>query len=165
MGKEYKCHLNKKAEIIMKADELDKKQLLCATEIDLKYCLKQRLAQMLSEEQLKWYPRNRSTNLLYGDCNTKYFQLVKNGKHIRMWIFQLNQEERLIEVGENIKHYNTNYYKGLFGPYEKNNFTMVGEIRDDIPQVSHEENYILDACFIEEVKKATFQIEHNKPPA
>jgi hypothetical protein len=42
---------------------------------------------------------------------------------------------------------------------------MVGEIRDDIPQVSHEENYILDACFIEEVKKATFQIEHNKPPA
>jgi hypothetical protein len=73
MGKEYKCHLNKKAEIIMKADELDKKQLLCATEIDLKYCLKQRLAQMLSEEQLKWYPRNRSTNLLYGDCNTKYF--------------------------------------------------------------------------------------------
>lgn len=40
---------------------------------------------------------------------------------------------------------------------------MNESIRRDIPQVSNEDNDILTACFTEEnVKKATFQMEHNK---
>jgi hypothetical protein len=36
---------------------------------------------------------------------------------------------------------------------------------DDIPQVSHQKNVVLTAPYLEdEVKKAVFQMEHNKTP-
>ena len=38
-------------------------------------------------------------------------------------------------------------------------------LRDDIPQVSEEENEVLTAPFIEEeIKTAVFDMEHNKAP-
>jgi len=39
-------------------------------------------------------------------------------------IFQLEQEEGIIEGGENLKKFITKYYKGLFGPQKRNNFSM-----------------------------------------
>jgi hypothetical protein len=74
--------------------------------------------------------------LLQGDCNTKYFQLIANGKHRGTRIFQLEQEEGTIEGDKNLKRFITNYYKGLFGASERNNFTMIESARDDIPQVT-----------------------------
>jgi mannosylglycoprotein endo-beta-mannosidase len=157
-----------KGGIIKKADKLDKKvetQMLSAQEIDLKQCLKQRLTQLLREEELKWYQRAKTTKLLQGDCNTKYFQLVAIGKNRRTRIFQLEQEEGIIEGDENLKRFITNHYKRLFGASERNSFTMIESERDDIPQVTELENEILVSSFMkEEVKKAIFQMEHNKAP-
>jgi hypothetical protein len=83
---------------------------LSCGELDLKHCLKERLAQLLREEELKWYQRTKTTKLLCGDCNTKYFHLVANGKQRKTRIFQLEQE--WIVVGEEkLKSYITNYYK------------------------------------------------------
>jgi hypothetical protein len=66
---------------------------------------------------------------------------------------------------EKLKSYITNYYKKLFGALEENNFSLVEDYRDDIPQVSREENDILASIFTEqEVKAAIFQMEHNKAP-
>ena len=46
-----------------------------------------------------------------------------------------------------------------------NDFSLQEERREDIPQISHLENEILCAPFSEqEVKKAVFEIEHNKAP-
>jgi hypothetical protein len=73
-----------KAELIKKADALDKKvevQPLDSVEIDLKNYYKQRLALLLQKEEVKWYQRAKTTRLLLGDCNTKYLHLVANGKH------------------------------------------------------------------------------------
>jgi hypothetical protein len=56
-----------------KLDGLDKKTevvLLSAQELDLKHCLQNRLAELLREEELKWYQRAKSKNLLQGDSNT-----------------------------------------------------------------------------------------------
>jgi hypothetical protein len=157
-----------KGGIIKKADKLDKKvetQMLSAQEIDLKQCLKQRLTHLLREEELKWYQRAKTTKLLLGDCNTKYFQLVANGKNRRTRIFQLEQEEGIIEGDENLKRFITNHYKRLFGASERNSFTMIESERDDIPQVTELENEILVSSFMEEeVKQAIFQMEHNKAP-
>jgi hypothetical protein len=36
---------------------------------------------MLREEEIKWYQRAKTKGLLEGDSNTKYFNLVANGKH------------------------------------------------------------------------------------
>jgi hypothetical protein len=55
--------------------------MLTPQELDLKHCLKAKLVQLLREEEVKWYQRSKTENLLKGDINTKYFQLIANGKH------------------------------------------------------------------------------------
>ena len=64
-----------------------------------------------------------------------------------------------------MKNYITEYYKGLFGPYTQNSFSMNGTLRDGIPQVSEKENEVLAVPFsVEEIKTVVFYIEHNKAP-
>ena len=88
-----------------------------------------------------------------------------NGRHRKKLIHSLVQDEGTIEGHEQLKSYITNYYKGLFGAPEEGNFSMDESRTDDIPQVSDEENSLLSAPYSEdEVKKAVFQMEHNKAP-
>ena len=93
-------------------------------EIDLKNFYKERLALLLREQEVKWYQRAKTTRLLSGDCNTKYFHLVANGKHRKTRIFRLEQEEGVIEGDKNLKKFITNYYKGHFGEPDVNNFSL-----------------------------------------
>lgn len=49
-----------KQEITNRIDALDKKAestVLLPHEVDLKHCLKERLVQLLREEEIKWYQR------------------------------------------------------------------------------------------------------------
>jgi hypothetical protein len=89
-----------KQELLRKVDELDNKaetQLLSQHEWDLKQCVKDRLAQLLREEELKWFQRAKTTNILKGDNNTRYFQMVANGKRRKTRILRLEQEEGIVE--------------------------------------------------------------------
>jgi len=71
----------------------------------------------------------------------------------------------MIEGEEQLKAFITKYYKGLFGAPEEGNFTLDESRTDGITQVSDEENTFLTAPFTEdEVRKAIFQMEHNKAP-
>ena len=65
-----------------------------------------------------------------------------------------------------IKSVITNYYKGLFGQPEENDFSLVENYIEDIPQVTEEETNILLALFTKkEIKDDdVFQMEHNKSP-
>jgi hypothetical protein len=66
---------------------------------------------------------------------------------------------------DNLKSYITNYYKNLFGAPDEGNFSLDETRTDDIPQVSTLENDLLTAEYLEEeVRKAIFQMEHNKAP-
>jgi hypothetical protein len=56
-------------------------------ELNLKHVMNERLADLLREEELKWYQRAKAKNLLEGDANTKYFHLVANGKYRKSRIF------------------------------------------------------------------------------
>jgi hypothetical protein len=156
-----------KDDLIKKAEELDIKaetQVLSSSELDLKHCLKECLAQLLRGEERKWYQRGKTTKLLYGDYNTQYFHLVANGKQRKTRI-KLEQEEGIVVGEEKLKSYITNFYKNLFGAPEKNNFSLVEGYKDDIPQVSKEENGILTSIFTgQEVKAAIFQMGQNKAP-
>ena len=97
--------------------------------------------------------------------NTKYFQLIANGKHRKTRIFQLEDGDKIIKGDEELKKYITNYYRGLFGPSENNFFTIDENRREDIPQVTDDESESLIAMFTqEEVRTAIFQMEHNKAP-
>jgi hypothetical protein len=61
--------------------------------------------------------------------------------------------------------YISKYYKGLFGPPDKNFFTMTESETSDSPQLSKEENSILIADLThKEVFDAIMQMEKNKSP-
>ena len=71
----------RKKQLLDKLDELDKKAELSQLnddELNLKHTLNEKLAQLLREEEIKWCQRAKVKNLLEGDANTKYFQLVAN---------------------------------------------------------------------------------------
>ena len=137
--------------------------LLSEQEIASKRVLSVELRKLLREAELYWLQRSKATRLLQGDNNTKYFQLLANGRHRKTKIYQLEQDEGIIIGDDNLKDYITNYYKNLFGEPMHNDFSLQEERREDIPQISHLENEILCALFSEqEVKKAVFEMEHNK---
>src|SRR3954469_3015910 len=120
---------------------------------------------MLLEEELRWYQRSKLNFILKGDANTKYFHNVANDRHRKKSIYALNQDEGMIEGHEQLKAYITSYYKGLFDAPAEDILFMDESRTEDITQVSNEENTFLNSPFTEEeIKKAVFQMEHNKAP-
>jgi hypothetical protein len=160
-----------KEELFRLAGELDLKaesQILSQQELDLKQSVKERITQLLREEEIKWFQRAKTKNLLDGDNNTKYFtenHMVANGKRRKTRIFELEQEGEIIRGQENLKVFITKYYKDLFGSSQRNNFSLDESQISDIPQITEEENRLLIDMFIEkEVTEAIFQMKHNKAP-
>jgi hypothetical protein len=155
-----------KKDLLDKLDSLDKKAkytLLSPQELDLKQCMSSHLSHLLREEEIKWYQRSKANHLLEGDANTKYFHLLANGRHRKTRIFQLQDGDNIIRGDNELKKHITSYYKGLFGRPFENLMQLVESLTDDIPQVTAEENRILVEEFTEEeVRKAVFQMEHNK---
>jgi hypothetical protein len=118
---------------------------------------------MLREEEIKWYQCAKVKELLEGDSNTKYFQLIGNGKHRKTRIFQLQHEEKIIEGENDLSEYVTNYYKDLFSAPSGNSFTLDETRLGDINQASEEKKNLLIRPFMEEeVRETVFQMEHNK---
>ena len=157
-----------KKDILNKLDDLDKKAesaTLSQPELDLKHVLNVKLAELLREEELKWYQRAKAKHLLEGDANTKYYHLLANGRHRKTRIFQLEDGNSTITGDAQLKGHITSYYKNLFGPPEISHFTLDETQIDDIPQVSQLENeFLVEPFSQEEVRVAIFQMEHNKAP-
>jgi hypothetical protein len=89
-----------KKEILNILDSLDKKAKnfpLDSHERDYKQFLNNKLAEMLREEEIKWYQHAKVKELLEGELNTKYFQLIANGQHRKTRIFQLHHDDKIIE--------------------------------------------------------------------
>lgn len=84
-----------KKELTRLIDELDKQAEntpLMPNEVAFKQYLNKRLAHMLREDELKWYQRAKVKEILEGDNNTRYFQLVANSKHRKQCIFKLEDD-------------------------------------------------------------------------
>jgi glycyl-tRNA synthetase beta subunit len=76
------------------------------------------LTKLLREEEIKYYHRAKVKDILLGDNNTRYFQIVTNGKY-RKNIFSLNHANGIVEGQANLKAYITRFYKELFGEPER----------------------------------------------
>ena len=102
----------KKLWLLQQLDCLDRKaesSLLSEQEIESKRVLSVELRKLLREQELYWFQRSKATRLLQGDNNTKYFQLLANGRHRKTKIYQLEQDEGTIIGDDNLKDYITNY--------------------------------------------------------
>jgi hypothetical protein len=133
-------------------DVLDKKaevSVLSAQELDLKQYLQSRLAELLREEEVKWYQRAKTKGLLQGDANTRYFHLVASGKHRKSRIYHLKNGDSVIEGDALLKEHITSYYKGLFGPPETSRASFDSSVMNDIPQVSPDKNSYQTTTFTE----------------
>jgi hypothetical protein len=129
---------------------------LQAEEIDIKQCLNNRLVHLLREEEIKWYQRAKRKNLLEGDSNTKYLQLIASRKYRKTRIFQLH-EDTMIEEEQTLKEYITSYYRDLLGPPKRTSFSLDESRMADIVQVSQEENDLIIRPFTcEEIRESIF---------
>jgi hypothetical protein len=120
---------------LSKIDELDRKAeifLLSPQKGDFRYHLKGQLTKLLREEEIYWLQRSKTTKLLQGDDNIKYFHLVANGRYRKTKIVQLEQEEEIVVGDVNLNNYITEYYKRLFEPDTPNSFSMDKTLRHDI---------------------------------
>jgi hypothetical protein len=156
---ENDTYKREKQELMEKIEQLDKKAeqtVLLPQEVDLKNCLKQRLIQLLRKEEMNWFQRSKSDNLLKGDSNTKYFQLVANGKYRKTRIFQLEEGHQIIMGEDELQTYITKYYKRLFGPSNCEHLILDENLRNDIPQISDEDNEKLIEPFTEKAEKRQF---------
>ena len=120
VGRKTKWEKTKKKKIphLHQLDILDRKaesMLLSPQELEHKHVLSAELSEMHREEELYWFQRSKATRLLQGDTNTRYFQLVANGRHSRTRIFQLEQEEGTIVGHENLKTYIQSTTKNFSG--------------------------------------------------
>jgi hypothetical protein len=162
----YKQH---KAFLLSMINDLDvagEVRILSQAERDQLTGARDQLTRLLRDEEIKYYQHAKATNSMLGDNNTRYFQMIVNGKHRKKRIFSLDDNEKgEIEGQANLKAYTTHFYKDLFGPTEENSFTLDESLRDDIPQVTTSENEFLIAPFTElEIRNAVFDMEHNKAP-
>jgi hypothetical protein len=71
-------------------------------------------------------------DVLLGDNNTRYFQMMAKGNHRKKHIFSLEHENGKIEGQGNLKLYTTQFYKELFGKPEKSSFSLDENWNHDI---------------------------------
>jgi len=112
----YRVISKRKKTLLTLLDNLDKKaenSPLCDQEINLKHYLKERLVNLLREEELNWYERAKVKTLLEGDA--RFFHLVANGKHRKQHIYKLENDQGVVIGAEQLKSHIMTYYKDLFG--------------------------------------------------
>jgi len=61
------------------------------------------LIKLLRAEELKFYQRAKTTDVLFGYNNTRYFRMIANGKHRKKRIFSLEHEGGKIEGQKTLK--------------------------------------------------------------
>ena len=104
----------------------------------------------------------KNTEIKEGDMNTRYFHAKANGRRRKNHIISLDQEEGKIEGEQELKKYITDYYKNLFC---KPDIANVRLDIDNANRISQEEaDELVKPFSMEEIKKAVFQMEHNKSP-
>jgi hypothetical protein len=115
---------------------LDKKvegTSLLVEDFDLKQIFQHKLAQLLREEEIKWYQREKTKDLLQVDSNTKYFHLVASGIYMKSRIFQLRDGNKVIHGDATLMKHITSYYKSLFGPPDATYVALDESQIHDIP--------------------------------
>jgi hypothetical protein len=107
--------------------------------------------------------KTETKELLQGDSNTKYFQLVASGKHRKSRIYKLRDENHVIQGDVALKKHITSYYKSLFGPPDVIDVALDETQIQDIPQVSEvESEFLVVPLTVEEIRRALFHMEHYK---
>ena len=83
----YKAQKQNLQTVVNNLDTMAETRLLTDGEREQLEKARDDLIKLLREEELKFYQRAKATDVLLGDNNTKYFQMIVNGKHRKKHIF------------------------------------------------------------------------------
>jgi len=113
---EYKSQKHNLQTVVTTLDTLTETRLLTDGERELLENARDGLIKLLRDEELKFYKWAKATDVVLGDNNTRYFQMVASGKNHKKCIFSLHHDGAKIEGQNDLKDYITQFYKGLFVP-------------------------------------------------
>lgn len=123
------------------------------------------LHQLYAEEEIYWFQRSHQKWLLEGDCNTKYFHRVANGRKRKNTIFSLESESGTITDPALLLQHATEFYKTLFGPALNLVIHVDPSLWDEVENVTPEDNDLLSQPFSkDEIHNALVSIDKNKAP-
>lgn len=115
-------------------------------------------------EEIKSRQRSRDINILQGDRNTAYFQVVANHRNRKKKIDCLQGPNGLVFDQKGKTDIALEYYKRLFAKDEPSGVALDNNSWDPQDKVSNEENNTLIAPFSEEEIKEVFSFAMLKEP-
>ena len=124
---------------------------------------KKELEELLLREEVHWRQKARVKWVREGDCNSKFFHKVVNGRQNRKFIKILENDRGLVldnidSISEEILH----FFEKLYSSPPKESWRVKGL---DWSPISAENDSRLDSLFTgEEICKAIFQLDRDKAP-
>ena len=159
------CYRELKKKILSKLDKIDKQceiyGLTAADRVEQMEHMAQ-LDRLLRQEEAKLKQRAKIDEILIGNCNTKYFHAKANGRHRRNKITISDQDKGRIEGDKQLLDYITSFYKNLFGHPEVSHISLNIDDPAIVPLLAKEA--LISEFSLDEIKKAVFQMAHNKSP-
>lgn len=80
-----------------------------------RYEVERKLEQIYIREEIFWRERGNNKWILKGDSNTKFFQLIANGRRRKSYIKELMEGENIISEQKDLEAHIIKFYKNLFG--------------------------------------------------
>jgi len=99
----YKAQKEQLQSVVTNLDTMAETRTLSDGERETLESARDDLIKLPREEELKFYQRAKATDVLLGDNNTRYFQMVANGKHRKKRIFSLEHEGGKLKGNKTLK--------------------------------------------------------------
>ncbi|RVW69351.1 Transposon TX1 uncharacterized 149 kDa protein [Vitis vinifera] len=159
--------LNEKKKSILKDlanfDAIEQDGGLTSELLDQRALRKGELEELILREEIHWRQKARVKWVKEGDCNSKFFHKVANGRRNRKYIKTLENERGLVlNNAESITKEILLYFEKLYANPIGESWSIEGL---DWSPISEESAISLDAPFTEEeISKAIFQMDRDKAP-
>ena len=121
------------------------------------------LEELILREEIHWRQKARVKWVKEGDCNSKFFHKVANGRRNRKFIKVLENERGLVlDNSDSIKEEILRYFEKLYTSPSGESWRVEGL---DWSPISSESASRLESPFTEEeISKAIFQLDRDKAP-
>ncbi|RVW90395.1 hypothetical protein CK203_045762 [Vitis vinifera] len=130
---------------------------------ELKEKKKRELEELILREEIHWRQKAKVKWVKEGDCNSKFYHKVANGRRNRKYIKELENERGLVlKNAESITEEILHYFEKLYTNPTGESWGVEGL---DWSPISEESALRLDSPFTEEeISKAIFQLDRDKAP-
>ncbi|KAH7684024.1 RNA-directed DNA polymerase protein [Dioscorea alata] len=136
---------------------------LTAVESDRLSLIRSELSNKLKQEEIYWKQRSRITWLKEGDCNTKFFHMMANGRRNKNFIHRIRHNGQWIEGNSEIGKVFSDHFQSVFGTPLSRRFLL-----DWTHLFNYKARIDLSSLEIpfttEEIQRAVFDLNADKAP-